>query len=78
MLSSVGDEGLWNVHDLAARWKCSKSWIYQLAEADLIPRVHIPGSAMLRFDPAAIRELEHSKTPPREPPRILPSKKRGS
>lgn len=77
MMSIVSDEALWDVGDLAKHWKCSKSSVYQRVAAGLIPRVSIPGSALVRFDPKVIRELEKAPEPP-EPTRILPAKKRGS
>lgn len=46
-------ETLWNVDDVAAYLKASRSWVYQRATAGLLPYVKIGG--LLRFVPSAIR-----------------------
>ncbi len=47
------DETLWTVAAVAAFLNCSRSWVYQRAEAGILPCFKV--GAMLRFEPAAIR-----------------------
>ena len=47
-------EGLWTVAEVAAYLKVSRSWVYHRLESGLLP--HIRVGALVRFDPAAIRE----------------------
>jgi len=47
------EEALWTASDVAQYLKLSRSWVYQRAEAGLLPCLRIGGS--LRFEPAAIR-----------------------
>jgi excisionase family DNA binding protein len=47
------DESLWDVAELAAFLKVSRSWIYQATAAGNIPSIRI--GAALRFEPEAIR-----------------------
>jgi hypothetical protein len=44
---------LWNAIDVARFLKASRSWVYQKAEAGLLPCLHVGG--LLRFDPVQIR-----------------------
>lgn len=46
-------EPLWDALDVARFLKVSRSWVYQQAEAGLLPHRRVGG--LLRFDPAAIR-----------------------
>jgi excisionase family DNA binding protein len=55
-------EGLWDAKQVAAYLGCSKSWVYDAEAAGRLPAMHVGG--MLRFDPAAIRDLGRGKTPP--------------
>jgi excisionase family DNA binding protein len=48
-------ESRWDVSDVAAYLKCSRSWVYKAAERGLIPCERY--GALLRFDPEAIRTL---------------------
>lgn len=50
-----GDHALWDTNDVAAYLKVSRSWVYHQAEAGLLPHMRI--GALLRFDPAVIREF---------------------
>jgi len=45
--------GLWNVADVAREWKCSKSFVYKLAESGQLPSVRL--GALLRFSPEVVR-----------------------
>ena len=45
---------LWTVAEVAAYLKVSRSWVYHRLESGLLP--HIRVGALVRFDPAAIRE----------------------
>ena len=62
------EDALWDVKDVAAYLKASRSWVYQRAEAGLLPCLRIGG--LLRFDPASIRahargeRLEHARVIP--------------
>jgi excisionase family DNA binding protein len=46
-------ENLWTADEVAAYFKCSKSFVYKQAEAGILPCLRI--GAMLRFDPKAVR-----------------------
>ena len=54
-MSGTPHENLWDAKDVAAFLKTSRSWVYQRAEARLIPSIKIGG--LLRFEPRAIRRL---------------------
>lgn len=54
-MPSTSQEQLWDAKDAAAFLKVSRSWVYQRAEAGLVPHVRI--GALLRFEPAVIREF---------------------
>jgi len=54
----VGKEGanpdcLWDARDVARYLKASRSWVYQRAEAGLLPSLRMGG--LLRFEPEAVR-----------------------
>lgn len=55
-------ENLWNAMDVARYLKASRSWVYQKAEAGLLPSLRIGG--LLRFEPAAVRTWAASGTTP--------------
>jgi excisionase family DNA binding protein len=46
-------ESLWDARDVARYLKASRSWVYQQAEAGLLPSLRIGG--LLRFNPEAVR-----------------------
>jgi len=46
-------EGLWDAKDVAAFVKASRSWVYQQAEAGVLPCLRVCG--LLRFEPGAVR-----------------------
>lgn len=50
---SAHDEGLWKVPDVMNYLKASRSWVYQKAEAGILPSLRIGG--LLRFEPQAVR-----------------------
>lgn len=52
---STSQEQLWDAKDAAAFLKVSRSWIYQRAEAGLVP--HLKIGALLRFEPSVIRDF---------------------
>jgi excisionase family DNA binding protein len=52
--ASINEESLWDVNDIAAFLKVSRSWVYQRAAAGLLPCIKVGG--LLRFSPRAIRE----------------------
>lgn len=49
------DDGLWDANDVARYLKASRSWVYQKADAGLIPSRRVCG--LLRFAPSEIKEL---------------------
>lgn len=53
-------ESRWDVRDVAAYLKCSRSWVYKAAEKGWLPCERYGG--LLRFDPEAIRAWEWPKT----------------
>jgi hypothetical protein len=54
------DDALWDVRDVADYLKASRSWVYQKAEAGLIPCLRIHG--LLRFEPGAIRAFARGES----------------
>ena len=48
-----GIEALWDARDVARYLKVSRSWVYQKAEAGLIPYLKVGG--LVRFVPERIR-----------------------
>lgn len=46
-------EALWDVCDVAAYYKASRSWVYQQAESGRLPCLRLGG--LLRFDPAVVK-----------------------
>jgi predicted DNA-binding transcriptional regulator AlpA len=65
------EEGLWNPSHVAEFLKVSRSWIYQKAEAGLLPVIRMPGSSLLRFDPEKIRAYARGEW---KPPQVVPFK----
>jgi excisionase family DNA binding protein len=63
------EEGLWTPQQVAEYLKVSRSWVYQKAEAGLIPVIRMPGSSLLRFEPDAVRAYARGEW---EPPKLLP------
>jgi excisionase family DNA binding protein len=56
---SAGD--LWDANDVARYLKVSRSWVYQRAEAGLLPCLHVGG--LLRFDPETVRAFARGEVP---------------
>ncbi len=54
---SDGIETLWDARDVARYLKVSRSWVYQKAEAGLLPYLKVRG--LVRFVPGRIREFAH-------------------
>ncbi len=54
-------EALWDANDVARYLKVSRSWVYQRAEAGLLPYVRVGG--LLRFDPESIRAFVLAPAP---------------
>lgn len=52
---SDGIETLWDARDVARYLKVSRSWVYQKAEAGLLPYLKVGG--LVRFVPERIREF---------------------
>jgi excisionase family DNA binding protein len=48
-------ETLWDARDVARYLKVSRSWVYQKAEAGLLPHLKVGG--LVRFVPERIREF---------------------
>ena len=51
-------ETLWDARDVARYLKVSRSWVYQKAEAGLLPYLKVGG--LVRFEPERIREFAHA------------------
>ena len=56
--------GLWNPSDVATFLQVSRSWVYQKAEAGLLPVIRLPGSSLLRFDPDVVRAFARGEWKP--------------
>jgi excisionase family DNA binding protein len=66
----VADEArdeLWDANGVARYLKVSRSWVYQRAEAGLLPCLRVGG--LLRFDPATVRAFARGEV---QPPKVLP------
>jgi excisionase family DNA binding protein len=50
-----GIETLWDARDVARYLKVSRSWVYQKAEAGLLPYLKVGG--LVRFVPERIRDF---------------------
>ena len=46
---------LWDVNEVAAFMRVSRSWVYQRVEAGLIPHLRLGG--LVRFEPEAIKKF---------------------
>src|SRR5215510_14117432 len=57
-------DSLWNPSDVASFLRVSRSWVYQKAEAGLLPVIRMPGSALLRFDPDLVRAFARGEWKP--------------
>ena len=55
MTASGRFEVLWTAEDVAAYLKASRSWVYQKAEAGVLPSLRVCG--LLRFEPTIVREF---------------------
>ena len=53
--------GLWDAQDVARYLKVSRSWVYQRAEAGLLPCVRVGG--LLRFRPESVQQIASEGTP---------------
>lgn len=60
-MSAIEPEALWDACDVARYLKASRSWVYQKAEAGLLPSLRIGG--LLRFDPPTIRAFARGELP---------------
>jgi len=63
-----GRSGLWNPSDVATFLQVSRSWVYQKAEAGLLPLIRLPGSSLLRFDPDLVRTFARGEWKPASGP----------
>ena len=68
--------GLWNPTDVATFLQVSRSWVYQKAEAGLLPVIRLPGSSLLRFEPDLVRAFARGEWKPARPPGVQPAKRR--
>jgi len=50
-----GIEALWDARDVARYLKVNRSWVYQKAEAGLLPYLKVGG--LVRFVPERVREF---------------------
>jgi excisionase family DNA binding protein len=68
---------LWDANDAARYLKVSRSWVYQRAEAGLLPCLRVGG--LLRFDPAMVRAFARGEVQPSKvvPFSVSPSGKNG-
>jgi predicted DNA-binding transcriptional regulator AlpA len=67
-------ESLWDVRDVMAYLKASRSWVYLKAEAGILPSLRIGG--LLRFDPEAIRAFARGEVQPGAS--VLPLRRKGA
>ena len=72
----LGRVGLWNPNDVAAFLLVSRSWVYQKAEAGLLPVIRLPGSSLLRFEPETIKAFARGEWMPAKIPGVHPTKPR--
>jgi len=71
-----GRNGLWNPTDVATFLQVSRSWVYQKAEAGLLPVIRLPGSSLLRFEPEAIGAFARGEWMPAKIPGLHAVKRR--
>jgi hypothetical protein len=62
-----GASVLWDASDVVMYLKVSRSWVYQRAEAGLLPCLRLGG--LLHFDPDKVRAFARGELPP---PKVLP------
>jgi excisionase family DNA binding protein len=67
----VPQSSLWDANDVAAYLKVSRSWVYQRAEAGLLPVLRLGG--LLRFEPDEVRAFARGDS---RPPRLIPPRRR--
>jgi hypothetical protein len=67
-----GTDRMWNPADVASFLRVSRSWVYQKAEAGLLPVIRMPGSALLRFDPETMRAYARGEWQPPKIPVVPP------
>jgi excisionase family DNA binding protein len=53
---------LWDANDTARYLKVSRSWVYQRAEAGLLPCLRVGG--LVRFDPTTVRAFARGEVQP--------------
>jgi hypothetical protein len=62
---AIREDRLWTAKDVALYLQASLSWVYQKAEAGLIPCLpRLPGSNFLRFQPADVKAYAQGKWRP--------------
>lgn len=71
-----GKTGLWNPAEVAAFLQVSRSWVYQKAEAGLLPVIRLPGSSLLRFEPEAIAAFVRGDWTPEKALTVQAAKRR--
>jgi len=59
MTTSGRFEVLWTAEDVAGYLKASRSWVYQKAEAGVLPSLRVCG--LLRFEPATVRAFARNQ-----------------
>jgi excisionase family DNA binding protein len=57
---------LWDANDVSRYLKVSRSWVYQRAEAGLLPCLRLGG--LLRFEPEKVRAFARGEI---QPPKVL-------
>jgi predicted DNA-binding transcriptional regulator AlpA len=64
--------GLWGPLEVAEFLQVSRSWVYQKAERGLLPVIRLPGSSLLRFEPASIEAFARGEWKPPNAPADRP------
>jgi len=54
-------ESLWTANDVAQFLQASRSWVYQKAEAGILPCLKVGG--LLRFEPGQVRAFARGELP---------------
>jgi excisionase family DNA binding protein len=67
---------LWTAEEVAIYLRVSRSWVYQHAEAGRLPVIRLPGSSLLRFDPAKVRSYAQGEWSPSEATPLRPLARR--
>lgn len=65
-------EALWTAAEVASYLRCSKSKVYQAAEAATLPSLHVGGQ--LRFEPERVKAWARNSATPTT--RVLPLRRR--